>query len=220
MLKKLSVAMAMLCAAGSAQAVTTVQWADWQFQPTASTVVGTVAGVTVTYSGPRLFAQVTGGGTDYWVTSGGPASYTQGLVNRPVGTDIIALNAGGTKTITFASPVTNVFMALTSWNGVTANFDRPFSIVSQGAGFWGTGSFSPNGSSTGFLGVGEVHGVLRFAGAMTSLTFTDTSENWHGFTIGIGQAGVVPEPQSWAMLIVGFGLVGGAMRRRRAAAVA
>lgn len=30
--------------------------------------------------------------------------------------------------------------------------------------------------------------------------------------------GVVPEPQSWAMLIAGFGLTGAAMRRRRAAA--
>lgn len=32
--------------------------------------------------------------------------------------------------------------------------------------------------------------------------------------------GVVPEPASWAMLIAGFGLVGGAIRRRRATAIA
>ena len=30
----------------------------------------------------------------------------------------------------------------------------------------------------------------------------------------------VPEPQSWAMLIAGFGLTGAAMRRRRAKVVA
>ncbi|MBM6577743.1 PEP-CTERM sorting domain-containing protein [Microvirga sp. SRT01] len=27
--------------------------------------------------------------------------------------------------------------------------------------------------------------------------------------------GAVPEPSTWAMMIVGFGMVGGAMRRRR-----
>jgi hypothetical protein len=30
----------------------------------------------------------------------------------------------------------------------------------------------------------------------------------------------VPEPQSWALMIVGFGLVGGASRRRKAALAA
>jgi hypothetical protein len=29
--------------------------------------------------------------------------------------------------------------------------------------------------------------------------------------------GSVPEPASWAMMIAGFGLIGGAMRRRAAA---
>jgi len=216
MMKKIAVAAVLAASASSAQAAT-VLWADWTVQPAANLVVGNVAGVGVTYTGPRLFAQITGGGTDYWVTDNSPTSYTQGIVNRPVGTDIIALNAGGLKTITFASPVTDVFMALTSWNGVTVTFDRPFTVVSTGAGFWGNGSLAPNVGNTGFTGVGELHGVIKFSGAVTSLTFTDTSENWHGFTIGIGQPGVavVPEPQSWAMLIAGFGLVGAAMRRRR-----
>lgn len=35
-----------------------------------------------------------------------------------------------------------------------------------------------------------------------------------------GQAGAVPEPATWAMLIAGFGLVGAAARRRKAAALA
>ena len=33
--------------------------------------------------------------------------------------------------------------------------------------------------------------------------------------LGLGNAGAVPEPATWAMLIAGFGLVGAAMRRRR-----
>jgi PEP-CTERM motif len=28
--------------------------------------------------------------------------------------------------------------------------------------------------------------------------------------------GAIPEPATWAMMILGFGMIGGAMRRRRA----
>jgi hypothetical protein len=33
--------------------------------------------------------------------------------------------------------------------------------------------------------------------------------------VSIAEAGVVPEPASWAMLLAGFGLTGAMMRRRR-----
>lgn len=71
--------------------------------------------------------------------------------------------------------------------------------------------------STGFSGNGEVHGVLKFSGSFTSLSFDDSSENWHGYQIGVGN---VPEPASWALMIVGFGMVGAAARRRRTAVTA
>ena len=99
--------------------------------------------------------------------------------------------------------------------GVT--FDQPFTVVSNGAGYWGAGSFGGL-TSTGFTGVGETHGIIKFTGTFSSISFTDTSENWHGFTVGIGSS-VVPEPASWAMLIAGFGLVGATLRRRRMAAI-
>jgi hypothetical protein len=51
-----------------------------------------------------------------------------------------------------------------------------------------------------------------------SVTFTNDAElDTIRFTTGDG---TVPEPASWAMLIVGFGLTGTAMRRRRTAVVA
>jgi hypothetical protein len=34
------------------------------------------------------------------------------------------------------------------------------------------------------------------------------------YTVTIALAGAVPEPATWAMMIGGFGLVGGALRRR------
>lgn len=204
-------ALALPLAASAAGAVT-VQWADLTGQPDATTVVGTVAGIGVTYSGSLGFSQ-TAGGTDYWTDSG----YTQGLVNRPTGSDIIALSGGGAKSISFSAPVTDLYVAFTSWNGNTVTFDRPFEIVSQGCGYWGCGTFVPSGGNTGFFGSGEVHGVLKFAGTFSTLNFTDTSEYWHGLTVGIADS-AVPEPASWAMLMTGLGLVGFGMRRRRGAA--
>jgi hypothetical protein len=207
---KIIVAALLAGTASMAEAVT-VQWASLTAQPNATNVTGTLAGVGLTYTGAIGFTQLNNSGTDYWVDLG----YTQGLVNRPTGTDVIALNEGGTKTITFASPVKDVYIAFTSWNGNTANFSAPFTVVSQGCGFWGCGTFNPNMAGTGFATSQEVHGVLKFAGTFTSISFTDTDEFWHGLTVGT--TGAVPEPASWAMLIAGFGLTGAAMRRRRAA---
>ncbi|MBL8587244.1 MAG: PEP-CTERM sorting domain-containing protein [Methylobacteriaceae bacterium] len=202
--------------AGSAQAAT-VQWTDWHTAG-ANTVRGSIGAITVRFTSPNapIAFAITGGGTDYWVDNG----YTQGLVNRPTGTDIIALDQGGTRTILFSQAVNDVYLAFTSWNGNTAVFSQPFSVVAQGCGYWGCGSFAVNGSSDGFFGLGEVHGVLKFAGPVTSLSFGDSSENWHGLTVGIGVASGVPEPSTWAMMLIGFAGLGLAARRRRMDATA
>ena len=61
-----------------------------------------------------------------------------------------------------------------------------------------------------------------------TFSFTVNPGDTYGFYVstldgrlgrGILTIGAVPEPQSWAMLIAGFGLVGAALRRRRSAAV-
>jgi hypothetical protein len=55
----------------------------------------------------------------------------------------------------------------------------------------------------------------------TVLTFTfRNNPNWFlldDVRLTMAGGGVIPEPATWAMLIAGFGLVGGALRRRRVA---
>lgn len=203
----------------AAQAVT-VNWADLTSQST-NQVSGSITvgldSIGVTFDGAYSFAQ-TAGGTNYW-TEGVPAPYTGGSVdNAPPASDIIALNLGGLKTITFSQAVTDPYLALVSWNGNSVSFGQPFEVISQGCGFWGCGTFT-SVTPTSFVGSGELHGIIRFQGTFSSISFTDSSENWHGIQIGIAGLGTqppaIPEPASWLMMITGFGLVGTMMRRQK-----
>jgi len=202
-----------------------VNWTDWVSQ-SSNHVDGTVTvgatTVDVDYDGPSVFVQ-TNGGTNWW-TQPNPAAlpYTGGDVeNAPPPPDIIALNLGGTKTITFSQAVTNPFIALVSWNGNVVDFGTPIEIVSEGQGFWGDGTINLNADGDGFTGAGEVHGILRLAGTFTSISFTDTSENWHGFTVGFEGLGdgepppPVDTPEPGALGLLGLGILGVGLARRR-----
>lgn len=204
-----ALAASLLLASLPAFAATT--WTDWT-SATANTAQGTIGSVGVSLSSTSNFFGVqTAGGTDFWVPWFDAAL-------RPTGSDIIQLGAAGVRTITFTVPVTNVAIAFNSWNAAgTTSFDKNFTVIGSGRGFWGIGTFN-NVSANSFTSVArnEIHGILQFAGPISSLTMTDPFENWHGFSVGIGGiASVVPEPASWAMLITGFGLVGASLRTRR-----
>jgi hypothetical protein len=208
-------ASALLLAPAVTASAAPVFWTDWQSSG-ANVVNGQLAingaTIAVTFAGPYSFAQ-TNGGTNYWNPS---APYISGVVdNPPPASDIIALNLGGLKSIVFSQPVRDPLIALVSWNGNRVDFGVPIEILSFGRGFWGNGTPILNDAGTGFFGNGEVHGVIRLPGVFTSVTFRDTSENWHGLTVGA--VGLphddIPEPAS--LVLLGLGALGLASRRRR-----
>jgi choice-of-anchor C domain-containing protein len=60
------------------------------------------------------------------------------------------------------------------------------------------------------------------SGASTTLRFSAdpaTSQANFGLALDNVSIGAVPEPATWAMMIMGFGLIGGALRSRKAATV-
>lgn len=205
-------------ALSASPALAQVAWTNWG-SPGVNTIAGTITSgaqtVGVTYTGPFAFAQ-NSCGTNYWNPS---APYISPSVpNAPTNCQIVALATGGLKTITFSQAVVNPILALVSWNvqpGVV--FSGPIEILSQGAGFWGNGTFSVLNGNT-LVGAGEAHGVIRLLGTYTSISFTDGSENWHGFQVGIQgvDGNVVPEPATLALTAGGL-LALAAIRRRRAA---
>ena len=86
-----------------------------------------------------------------------------------------------------------------------------------------------SGSSADVTGVEASFQVMVSAGGSLLVNFSEVSNGslptLYNYRIeafsdanrgeDFGPTGVVPEPASWAMMIAGFGLVGGAMRRRR-----
>lgn len=82
-------------------------------------------------------------------------------------------------------------------------------------------SFGANGvdvttDTSGFVG----HGTLTVDGNLSYIDPNFCCEDFSHAFVGVGGTvtyllGPVPEPASWAMMVSGFGLVGGAMRSRR-----
>lgn len=196
-----------------------ITWTDWTSN-TSTTATGTltigadVVTINLSSTSPLSFV-ITGAGTNYWT---GPA-YTGGTAdNAPPASDIVALNEGGTITVSFSQAIKNAYVGLVSWNGNTVKFNTPITIDSFGPGFWGSGTPVPNGTGDGFFGSGEVHGVLQLPGNLNGFSFTHTSEGWHGLTIGVADLAddptPTPEPGMLGLLSLGLGLI--ARRRARA----
>lgn len=172
-------AVATAAVAPAVAAAQTVNWTNWiSMTPgTPGSAAGTITigstPVTVTYSGEvQLGSQTSAGGTNWFVPS---STYTSATVgNAPDNPGYIRLSGGNTltNTLTFSSPVSNLFFAVVSLgaggNTVTYNFSSPFTILSQGTDPWGGCNTCLQQSGQSLSGT-EGSGTLQFSGPISSL---------------------------------------------------
>ena len=188
----------------------TYSYVDWtDAAPTVDTMTatkGTAKGtitvggqtVTVTFAainadgsaGTMYSAQWKGDGAMFWM----PATpyMSPQVENPPPGTDILQLSGGMNQTyrVTLSEPIKDPVMAILSLGqpGVptTYDFDSPFTIVSQGAGYFGGGNMALKQLPGDVLEGSEGHGTIQFIGVFSTFSWTvPTPETWHGFTFAI-----------------------------------
>jgi PEP-CTERM motif len=133
---------------------------------------------------------------------------------------ILFFTSGGAVTIDYAagfdtgfsfvySSNTNAFIRVYDGLGATGNVLATLNLTQQA----NTGC-APG--STGFYCNWTAIGV-SFSGIAKSIDFGGGANfvAYDDITFGSATPGAVPEPATWAMMIGGFGMVGGAMRYRR-----
>jgi hypothetical protein len=82
----------------------------------------------------------------------------------------------------------------------------------------GTSTFPVLTVDTGFQESGGLSNIPIMSGALNTLSVTYTSRGQGSFGGNLSFAptiSAIPEPSTWAMMILGFGAVGVALRRRR-----
>jgi len=206
--------------ASSSSVLASTMWTDW----TAITLgdpgsaSGTLGSTSVNYFGEVISTSNINGTSTIWNPE---ATYVGGAVDTSpdsVG-DLIGLD-GSTTTgiISFSAPIVDPIVAIWSLGqpGLTASFTFSETPTLQIGGPNSIYGGNPIVVNENIVSGNEGNGVILFEGIFSSISFTNTNENWYAFTVGAnGGAAVIPIPASVWLFVAGlFGLVGVARRKR------
>jgi choice-of-anchor C domain-containing protein len=161
---------------------------------------------------------------DGWVVTGDSIDYIGGYWQPQDGSRSIDLSgdaAGGVSqtfdTLAGHSYVVTFFLAGNPDGGAGAKV----AISSATGGPTQSNTFLVGGSNThadmGWLPY-QYH--FKATGTSTTLSFSSATETPFGPALDNVSVAAVPEPAQWALMLMGFGGLGAAMRRRRAVAAA
>ena len=181
---------------------TTVPFTDSFTLSSFSTALGTLTGVEI------LLDDTTSATVDIYNLNVASAFFTDASASVPL-TITGPAGASLTDTVT-AGPISGVASSgLNTFTGASGNstvtenlapadFAAYESATPQSLTF---GAVAANGTYTGTAGFGVLFGGSASAGGAVEVEYTYTP--------------TVPEPASWALMMIGFGAMGGVLRRRR-----
>jgi len=180
----LAYAASLVCSPASASTV----WTTWSKATigTPGGASGTLNGVEVKYDGEVLNYNTTGT-ADIW--SSPASSFIGGTSTASPSTpnDAIYLKGTpGTNTITFSTPVVNPVFAIWSLGsdgteGASFTFNATPTFEAGGPDEFGGSAITVKGK---VVSGREGSGVVQFTGTFSSISWTDTPENYYAFTIG------------------------------------
>ncbi len=128
---------------------------------------------------------------------------------------LLEVGPGGTYKVGFTQAVQNLSFNLWSWassDSVKLTFQNSTSLTLTGAAVFGANGAAMLGTS------GNVIFDMAGQAGITSILFSNNGD-CDSFVLD-NLASAAPEPGTWGMMILGFGLAGAALRRRRRVSVA
>jgi choice-of-anchor C domain-containing protein len=169
---------------------------------------------------PGIFTPLAAGSTAItgWTVGGDSVDYIGTYWNAQNGSRSVDLsgNAPGSIFQTFDTVLGQVYN-VTFFLGANGDGPPPTKTVSvtatgNAAGNYsvGTTPFPPNVTAWS-----PFNYVFTATGTSTTLNFTSTGTTAYGAALDNVNVTAVPEPATWALMIFGFGAIGGVLRRRQ-----
>jgi hypothetical protein len=149
------------------------------------------------------------------------AGGTGDIANEPSGNTVIYFTDGTTPLISVGDGFSDAFtFYYASFLGASVNiYDDLFGVGNLLGTVTLPAQYADNncvGDPTGNV-CNYTQVSISFSGVARSVTFGGTANqtSFDNLTFGAADVGAVPEPGTWAMLLLGFGAVGFGLRRRR-----
>ena len=176
------------------------------------------AGSGATVAGATVFEDFDGYAPDFGIGDNTIAASTHtGYAARPAyGStgNFGAVMGGGSWTVNFTAAKVFSFVlgSLDTYNSLTLFFQDGSSLLYQGGQIINDLTF-PSGDQIS----GETNGVVAFnAGTGPAIVGAQFQSTGNSFEFdNLASIAAVPEPASWAMMLLGFGALGTMLRRRR-----